>query len=105
MRVLLDACVPERLRHAIPAPHVAETARYAGLSHLSNGALLAAASGRYDVFITTDKSLRHEQNTALLPLTIIVLASVDNDINALRPLMVQVIEALKHSRPGSVVEF
>ena len=48
MRVLLDACVPEDLRHHIFG-HDVETARYAGLSHLSNGALLSAMAGRFDV--------------------------------------------------------
>ena len=41
MRILLDACVPEGLRHDLAAAGTAETARYAGLSLLSNGALLA----------------------------------------------------------------
>ena len=42
MRILLDECVDERLRHLFHE-HDCQTARYAGFAGLKNGALLLAA--------------------------------------------------------------
>ena len=42
MRILLDQCVDEELRHCFGAHHC-QTCRYAGLKGLTNGRLLAAA--------------------------------------------------------------
>ena len=58
MRILLDACMPQDFRHALKNFDVV-TARYAGLATLSNGALLAAMAGKFDVLVTTDRNLRY----------------------------------------------
>jgi predicted nuclease of predicted toxin-antitoxin system len=39
MRILIDECMDERLRNALP-DHDCQTARYAGLGGLKNGDLL-----------------------------------------------------------------
>ncbi len=41
-----------------------------GWMQLSNGALLEAAEAQFDVFITTDRKLRYQQNLAGLHLAI-----------------------------------
>ena len=57
MRVLLDECVDERLRHSF-AEHDCETARFAGLAGLKNGALLVAAErAGFDVIVTVDQNI------------------------------------------------
>jgi hypothetical protein len=61
VRVLLDWCVPERLRLA-PAPLDVETARFAGLDDIGDGDLLEAAAGRFDVLVTCDQNLQWQQN-------------------------------------------
>jgi hypothetical protein len=60
MSVLLDACLPERLRFDLASAGTVHSARYAGLQLLSNGALLAAMAGRYDVLVTCDQSIRYQ---------------------------------------------
>jgi len=40
---------------------------------LSNGDLLAQAATRFDVVVTTDKHIRHEQNLERLPIAILEL--------------------------------
>jgi len=42
MRILLDECVSEQLRHHFKE-HECQTARYAGLAGLENGQLMRAA--------------------------------------------------------------
>lgn len=49
MRLLLDECTPRRLRGDFPG-HTVGTIEQAGLKGLKNGALLLAASSRFDVF-------------------------------------------------------
>ena len=61
MRVLFDQGTPAPLRHAL-ALHEVSTAFELGWSNLENGDLLLETEGRFEVFITTDQSLRYQQN-------------------------------------------
>jgi predicted nuclease of predicted toxin-antitoxin system len=61
MRILLDECVNQRLRHYF-AGHEGESAEYAGFSGLKNGELLDAAESDFDVLLTVDRGLQFEQN-------------------------------------------
>ena len=61
-RVLLDECVDERLRHAFVG-YDCQTARFAGLAGLKNGALLnAAESAEFNVLVTVDQHISEQQN-------------------------------------------
>ena len=75
MRILFDQGVPAPLRREL-AEHSVQTAFERGWSDLANGALLAAAEGDgYELLITTDRHLKHQQNLAGRKLAIIVLLS------------------------------
>ena len=60
------------MRHAL-AGHSVSTAYEMGWSDRENGALLNAADGAFDLFITTDQNLRYQQNLAGWRLAILVL--------------------------------
>ncbi len=68
MRVLLDECLPARLRRDLPG-HEVVTVPQAGWAGIKNGKLLRliAESGQFDVFLTMDKSLPHQQLPVVLP--------------------------------------
>ena len=53
--------------------HEVSTAYLEGWGDLQNGDLLAAAESRFDLFITTDKNLRYQQNLSGRRLAILVL--------------------------------
>ncbi len=72
MRVLFDQGTPVPLRAALSG-YTVTTAYERGWSSLQNGELLAAAEIEFDVFVTTDKSLRYQQNLAGRQLAILVL--------------------------------
>lgn len=72
MRILLDQGTPAPLRRSLEGHSVA-TAHELGWATLTNGELLAAAEGAFDVFVTTDQNLRHQQNLAGRRLAILVL--------------------------------
>jgi len=64
MRILIDECIDERLRNALPG-HDCQTARYAGFAGLKNGDLLiAAGKAKFDVFLTVDQGIEYQQNLA-----------------------------------------
>ena len=58
MRVLLDECLPARLRRDLPS-HEVTTVPQAGWAGIKNGKLLRliAESGQFDVFLTMDKRI------------------------------------------------
>jgi hypothetical protein len=72
-RVLLDHCVPRRLVQALPDCEVLTTFRL-GWSQLRNGDLLRTAeANQFEVFVTADKNIRHQQNLIGRRIAIIVL--------------------------------
>ena len=60
MLLLLDECVPPRLREELPA-HEVRTVPEIGWAGLTNGALLRAAQGQFDAFITVDPNVPFQQ--------------------------------------------
>ena len=102
MRLLLDECVPARLRKALSA-HQVSTVVQEGWSGTKNGTLLALAARKFDVFITVDKNLPYQQNTSILPVTVVVLDAISNELHCLLPLVGALEIALTRHRPGSYV--
>ncbi|NOY43540.1 MAG: hypothetical protein GXP26_17100 [Planctomycetes bacterium] len=75
MKILFDQGTPVPLRGHLPG-HEIDTAYELGWSQLQNGELLNAAEQRsYEVLITTDRNLRHQQNLSDRELAILVLLS------------------------------
>jgi hypothetical protein len=105
MRILIDECLPARLRHEIIG-HDAKTVKQAGWLGTKNGTLLklVADSGNFDVFLTIDKNLPRQQNVRNLPSAIYVLHAKSNRMDDIRPIMSELIRRLPEARPGHVVE-
>ena len=75
MRILFDQGTPAPLRQRLTG-HSVDTAFERGWSDLSNGDLLdRAEEDGYQLLITTDQNLRHQQNLADRRLAILVLRS------------------------------
>ena len=73
MIILFDQGVPVPLRRHLSG-HEVDTAFERGWSSLGNGALLdRAESDGYQILVTTDQNLRHQQNLAGRQLAILVL--------------------------------
>ena len=62
MKILLDECTPAIVKKRLPHRDI-HTVQEMGWSGVKNGELLKAAEGLFDVFITTDKNLRHQQKS------------------------------------------
>jgi hypothetical protein len=64
MLVLFDHSTPAPLRYALKG-HVVVEAIERGWERFANGALLdAAEAAGFEVFLTADKNIRHQQNLA-----------------------------------------
>ena len=102
MRLLLDECVPGRLRRALPN-HDVSTVVQIGWAGVKNGKLLARASAKFDAFITVDKNLPYQQNQATLPIAVLVLNAFSNELESLLPLLPTLEKRLSSLVPGSYV--
>lgn len=102
MNLLLDECTPRRLRRDL-VQHTVFTVEQAGVKGLKNGALLKAASGKFDVLITVDKSIPDQQNVASLGIAVLILRAKTNKYRDLKPLVPQILTALDLIKHGEVV--
>ncbi len=73
-----------------------------GWSEIDNGSLLSAAETRFDAIITTDQSIRHQQNLAGRRLAILVLPTTSWP--ELRAHQAQIAAAIDRIRHGEIVE-
>lgn len=103
MRVLLDECVSEKLRHHFKG-HECQTARYAGLVGLENGELLRAAeAAKFDVLLTVDRGFEYQQNLENRQMALIIFCGRSVLLEDLILLIPTCLERLRSIRPGQVV--
>lgn len=69
---------------------------------MRNGELLAVAEGQFDVFITADKSLRHQQSLTGRRLAVLVLPS--NQVPIVMGLIPAIEQALTAIQPGTFMD-
>lgn len=103
MRLLLDECVPRRLRREL-SDHEVRTVPEMGWAAKENGELLQLASNLFDVFITTDQRLSYQQNVASFSIAVVVLVASRNKIEFLLPLTPELRRLLIDVRPGKVYQ-
>jgi len=104
MRVLIDECVPRRLRSHLPG-HDVRTVPEMGWSGKKNGELLQLMIGQgFEVLLTVDQNLSHQQNLQAAGVAVVVLAAASNRLADLVPLMPAALTALATLKPGDVAE-
>lgn len=101
MFVLFDQGTPVPIAKALSG-HSVRTAREMGWATITNGELLRAAEAAgFDVLLTTDKNLAHQQNLTNRKPAIIALCK--NRWSLLKPMLPQIASAVNHARPGDYV--
>ncbi len=78
-------------------------ARFPRRAGKKNGALLRAATGQVDVFITIDSNLAYQQHLDALPFAVIILVARTNRLSDLLPLVLDMCTALDSAVPGRIV--
>ena len=102
MNILLDENLDWRLCRDLPG-HTVEAVTRIGWAGLKNGALLTQAQKRFDVLLTMDSNMVHQQNLARFGIAIIALKARSNRLADTRPLMPKVLALLPTLQPGTVV--
>ena len=104
MKLLLDEHLPHQLRQEIGG-HDVYTVAYMGWAGVENGELLLRAqSGAFDAIITNDSGVEHEQNLAGLPVAVVFLDAAANTLEALRPLVPELLRVLATLQPRNFVK-
>jgi hypothetical protein len=103
MRILIDECIDERFRKSLPG-HECQTARYAGLAGLTNGALLVAAeTAKFDIFLTVDQGIEYQQNLTGRNIAIIIFRTKSNRLKDLLPHVPVCLAHIESIQPGQIV--
>jgi len=101
VRLLLDESVPRRLARHL-TPHDVHSVHDRGWDGLKNGALLKAAEVEYDVLVTADQNLPHQQHLPRFKIRVVVLAGVTNRLEDLAPLVPHVLRHLDSLDEGKI---
>lgn len=75
MRVLVDECLLRQLTQwlsAVQPTWTVLTVQDAGWASMTNGLLLRTANGAFDVLVTADKNMHHQQNFVGLSISVLV---------------------------------
>jgi predicted nuclease of predicted toxin-antitoxin system len=102
MRILFDQATPLPIRPYLKG-HEVQTAAQQGWDTLKNGELLATAEANgFDVLLTTDKNMRHQQNLTGRKIAVVVLGV--QQWPSLRANVARVVDAITAAKPGSYTQ-
>lgn len=100
MRVLLDEQIDWRLARSFDPEHAVETVRGRGWLGKKNGVLLQAAAAEFDVLVTMDRGMRHQQNLPAHDLAVVLVVARSNRRGDTLPAMPEVNRLLPTVEPG-----
>lgn len=103
MRILLDECLPRRLKRDLRG-HEVRTVPELGWASKQNGDLLALAEGQFDVFLTVDRNLSFQQAVGKFRIAVVVMVSKGNRHADLVHLIPTLLATLGAAEPGHVTK-
>ncbi len=102
MRILFDHGTPRGLARMLEG-HPVQEARELGWDTLSNGELLSAAeTAGFDVLVTTDQNLPHQQNLAGRRIGVVILGSARWRLIELKAP--QILASVNTVKPGTYLK-
>lgn len=101
MRILIDECTPHIVKRRLPRFDI-KTVQEMGWNGVKNGRLFSLAEGQFDVLISTDQNLPHQQNLTGKKLAVITLPS--NNVTIVARLISAIEQALNSIQPGTFCE-
>lgn len=102
MRILLDENVDRRLRRLFDARYDVMTVPERGWSGRENGDLLRSAAQEFDVLITMDRNIQHQQNLAAFDLGLLLIKTRSNRRQDVEPIMPEINRVLRQIGPGEL---
>ena len=102
MRILIDECLPRKLKKQLPE-HDVHTVAEMGWSGTKNGALLKLMADSFDVLLTIDQNLKYQQNLQGATVGVVQLSALSNRLKDLLPLVPQLKQVLTTIQAGQVI--
>lgn len=88
MKILLDENIPVKLKSIFSPNYIVSHVTEIGLAGIKNGALMKkVVELSFDIFVTIDKNIKHQQNLKNIPFIFIVLDAPNNKISTLLPFV------------------
>jgi len=105
MKILLDECLPKDLKNEFPG-HDVRTVREMKWDGKLNGELLSLIiKHQFEVFVTIDSNLKHQQNLKKFPGAIVSIKAISNDIDVLVLIAKRINNRIKSLKPNRIYEF
>jgi len=101
MKIIIDECVPHIVKKRLPEREI-KTVQEMGWAGVKNGELLKLVEAEFDVFITSDKNLRYQQNLKDRAIAVLLLPS--NQVPVIESLLSQIDETLEKIKPNDFLE-
>ena len=96
MKILLDENLPKQLKADFGPDYDVKSVRDMGWLGKKNGELLGLiVFNGFDIFVTIDKNLRHQQNLDRIELIIFLLLAINNRRETLQVLVEKIKEKIK----------
>ena len=103
MRVLLDEHIDVTLKDLFDGDFEVVTVRERRWNGIKNGPLLRLAQEEFDVLVTMDKNLEHQQNLSAIRLGFVVIRAKTNVYEDVAPLIPEANRAIATIQPGEIV--
>jgi len=102
MKILLDECVPQKVIPLL-TEYAVKTVKQIGCTGFKNEQLLKKASNeKFDIFLTIDKNICHQQNISKFLIAVVVLNSNDSNIESLNDYVSLFMKKAKTFRKGKI---
>ena len=103
MKILLDENLPHDFATSCPVTMFTQSDTAGGAAQRTESFLPLAAQAGFAAMVTMDTGVRYRQNLTTLPLTVVILSAASNDIDDLRPLIPELLDALNNMKPMSII--
>ena len=101
-RILLDENMDHRLKRLFNTEDQVQTVRGRGWGGKKNGNLLSVAELEFDILVTLDRNMQHQQNLSTYDLAVILILSYSSRRAAIEPAMAAVNQAVSKALPGTL---
>jgi len=102
VRILLDECVPPRLKKAFPG-HAVQSVTETEWRTSKDGPLLSFAQKHFDVLVTVDRKLATQNDLTKFRLGFIIARVPNNRLEGFEPIFEMLNAAAGRIRPGEVI--
>src|SRR5438552_18323644 len=103
MRLLLDECVPKRLKHDLTGHDVRHVVEMVWSSKRNGDLLKLMVAEKFEVLLTVDRNIEFQQNVQASGIGVVVVRARTNRLKELRPFVPLILHALSRAAAGAAI--